>query len=374
LNGNPWERLSVYESRDLVSNLYLLRHGDIAPTPARKAPEITACLVQGRQFFAAAGLAGDLAQPLLLYYGVLALARGLILFLDPTLRLATLEHSHGVQERGWSDSLLAYGGGGAGAIPDLEIRLSGTGTFGQLVAATNNVERWRVFKGLVSPSEFRRASSGTIEVDSVRVTVREILERIPDLKILYEQTFLSSSQCHSSMVRVEDVNTYTDIEAIESSNGILDAVQLKQLLGLRINRTRTNIQRISEFGAEFTREQGFQAENVNVRRVRVEHSTEADLLPHLASVKNDQAGNIFLVSPLPGGIVLSSLSLLFLVSYVMGTLVRYYPTAWQSLIAREIGDITYPLLRAAMVLVRDEFPNMIVNELENVHPRFWRVT
>jgi len=72
---NSWERLSLYESRDLLSRFYQKRHG--RELSAEKAYEIIAHLAQGRGFFTSAGQSSELVRPLLLYYGVYALSRGL---------------------------------------------------------------------------------------------------------------------------------------------------------------------------------------------------------------------------------------------------------------------------------------------------------
>lgn len=78
--GSPWERLSLYESRDMVTQLYHRRHG--RQTNDAKARAIASHMIQGRQYFESAQGAGELVRPLLLYYGVVALSRALILFLD----------------------------------------------------------------------------------------------------------------------------------------------------------------------------------------------------------------------------------------------------------------------------------------------------
>src|SRR5260370_39796066 len=116
---DSWERLSLYESRDLQSRFYQKRHG--RQLAAEKAIEIIAHLAQGRAFFASARQSPELARPLLLYYGVYALSRGLILFLDATFRECSLPPTHGIQAGGWQNALSR----GINQLPDLPLEIIG---------------------------------------------------------------------------------------------------------------------------------------------------------------------------------------------------------------------------------------------------------
>src|SRR5258708_28857042 len=131
---DSWERLSLYESRDLLSRFFHKRHG--RQLSAEKAYEIIAHLAQGRGFFASAQQSSELARPLLLYYGVYALSRGLVLFLDARMRESGLPPSHGIEAEGWQNSLSL----GIDRLPDLPLKITG-GTFGVLSRVTHNVER-----------------------------------------------------------------------------------------------------------------------------------------------------------------------------------------------------------------------------------------
>jgi len=78
--GDVWQRLALYESDDLVRRFYQERHNTkLSPAKARA---IVAHFAQGRQYFFSARQADELIRPLLVYYGVLSLTRGLVLFKD----------------------------------------------------------------------------------------------------------------------------------------------------------------------------------------------------------------------------------------------------------------------------------------------------
>jgi hypothetical protein len=88
-----WSRLSLYESTDLVRELFKQRHGRELGT--EKSREIVSAVAQGREYFSAAAESGLLVRPLLQYYGALSLSRALILLLNSTFRESSLPQGHG---------------------------------------------------------------------------------------------------------------------------------------------------------------------------------------------------------------------------------------------------------------------------------------
>ncbi len=135
---DPWSDLSLFKSRDLVERKFRERHS--LTLRAEKAREIVSAIAQAREFFRSASGAAELVRPLLLYYGVLTLSRGLILFLKPSLREASLKQSHGLSVIDWGQLV----SGGVQALPLARIRVDG-GTFAELAEATGNIERNRIW-------------------------------------------------------------------------------------------------------------------------------------------------------------------------------------------------------------------------------------
>ena len=76
-----WEILSLFQSTDIVRRWFKERHN--RSLNLERATEIAACFLQGDQYFKSSQHAADVVKPLLLYYGILSLSRGIILFLDP---------------------------------------------------------------------------------------------------------------------------------------------------------------------------------------------------------------------------------------------------------------------------------------------------
>ena len=136
---DSWARLSLYESTDLVRGLFQQRHGRAAN--AEKAREIVSTVAQGREYFVAAAAAGLLVRPLLQYYGVLSLCRGLILLLSQNMRETSLPQAHGLSSVGWGAKLSVE----TWRPPELEVRIN-NGTFLSMLESTQNSDSSRLLK------------------------------------------------------------------------------------------------------------------------------------------------------------------------------------------------------------------------------------
>ena len=76
------------------------------------------------------------------------------------------------------------------------------------------------------------------------------------------------------------------------------------------------------------------------------------------------------VTPFAPGIAISRIGRFFLLSYFLGTLARYHPTAWLTIMqSRERGDFLLPIIREAMKAIQTEFPVLMVRELERQSPQ-----
>jgi hypothetical protein len=73
---------------------------------------------------------------------------------------------------------------------------------------------------------------------------------------------------------------------------------------------------------------------------------------------------LYVVQPMPDGLVLSPMLTLFALSYFLGMLVRYYPSVWRTMLNREKGDLVYPLMREISSVIRSDYPRLVLEELE----------
>jgi hypothetical protein len=178
--GRVWDALSVYESTELVRRLCHEKTGR-RPT-ATKAREIVSYFAQGREYFRNAAGASELVRPLILYYGVMSLFRGLILFLD--ISKSKVAGGHGLGADGWEDLNTK-----PEAMPTLPIAVHSNGTFPELCRVTKNIERLRIpMEG--SSNTIGALSPGTSSLSSdAPIKLKEALGQIPDLQDTYESTF-----------------------------------------------------------------------------------------------------------------------------------------------------------------------------------------
>ena len=78
------------------------------------------------------------------------------------------------------------------------------------------------------------------------------------------------------------------------------------------------------------------------------------------------------VEPFADGVRYSQLCITYLVSYVLGMLVRYYPTHWVSLIGGGKGDSMWPTINRAQQMVEQSYPElvaeMVKDAMDHGHP------
>lgn len=344
---NVWEKVLLYESTDLISRFYQQRHN--RELSQAKAKEIVCCINQGKEYFLNAQKAADVVRPLLLYYGVLSLSRGLILFLDPKARENSLRNSHGLEVLDWGNNLSK----GIKEFTNLKVRFC-NGTFSELFNITKNIERSYIYTGpFPNKIYFKKQIMKAFPVGE-KISIKNILARIPDLYSVYEKTFNEFSKCYKVIVFTLSKGQQTDVAIFETELGLPE----EELI-------RSDFKLSKEVSFNFHETNNFFG-NIKNRGFRMQHSSLSEMLEDLPPTKVDFNNNIFMVAPTSNNLNFSSLLILFLSAYVMGMLVRYYPSHWVSMIARSKGDFSYPLLKLAIANVETEFPKLFFDELHNV--------
>jgi YaaC-like Protein len=340
---DTWEKLYLYESKDLISRLYYEKHN--RKLNKDKATEIISQLVQGREYFKSAKQSAEVVKPLLLYYGVLSLSRGLILFLDTNARESSLKGSHGLKALNWNEVLSK----GLEQITNIKISFN-KGTFMELLSVTRNIERWNVEKAPFPQFFFGESRLGTnLEIDFT-VTFDDILSRIPELYSTYNEIFHKYSNCYESHIAIQNVNTHTDLSLLVSKAGFPDEMFIKQ----RFKMLKDLVVTYSNSSYYLDKEH---------MKFRLSHTNEQELIEILPHIKNTN-DNCYIVAPIAENYKFSSLISYYILSYFLGMLVRYYPSQWLSLIYRSKGDFTFPILIKAINILEVKFPELILEELE----------
>lgn len=337
-----WKNLAVFESSDLVRRLYKRRHH--LELNAGTAREITTSLAQGRQYFAELRSVGELARPLVLFYGVMALSRAAILFLKPGAKEEGLSQGHGLTAHNWQQSLA----GGIKNVPDLQLKVA-TGTFTELADATHAVDRVVINVAPYPSTTAIRTASKAGMATGWSITLRELLGRIPELHNIYEETFEEHAYCRRVFVflLVGQGPFQTTIDTLATRQGLPTEERVRQDLGLDPAVQLTKHANHNFLGA---------IEHWSVQQPR---QSLQDVFDHLPYLVNDSGGNVFAVPVVAQGSRLSKMLTLYATSYALGMLSRYYPSRWVTLLTGGPGDFSYPLLAEASRVIEEVFPQVL---------------
>lgn len=372
MSSVTWQRMWPFESREVVAELYSRRHG--VPPDGEKAIEISTCLAQGHQFFDLSQDAGELAKPLLLFYGTVALAQGLILFLNPNAWLKNLAPSHGIGSQGWKRCMYDH----ASTIPNAQpaealnvpLELQARGTFVELLLATQNAERCAI-QATELEGPLALCVPGSSAVSSRHVKLKDVLASLPDLRLIFERSLGERSRCFVGMAITSEADVHaaaphkeTSCCVLESNHGLPSEDQMRSMFGLG-NDVVFSLGSGSKSGLPMIHgDDGF-PDILKFRCFQWRHHQSNSYGGLQWPVKNDAIGRVHLIPPFGGVFTLSSLALLYLASFALGTLARYHPTISQSIQSRLGSDRFFPLVRATMDLISDRYPELILAELED---------
>lgn len=335
-----WRELSLFESHDYVQNWYFSRHQ--RSLNATRTREVTSSFAQGRAYFDSARDASVTVKPLLLYYGVLALARGLIMLLDRTKQEATLRPSHGLEVVDWQNTL----SGGIANVMDLGIRAT-NGTFSELVTATPNRQwtSWFLESGGTGQyaAEFATptfvSSGGVLSLDDLASRDHRFLS-------IYDRTTGRPTKVYiAEIVAGAD---YIDV-SVAAMEGVDQALVESRLappgttVAFRVGSPRISV--LPNFGYRLT------SPNLN------------DLKPLLPSTQYIRGDMIYAMEDFPDGDRFSELLRTYLLAYILGMLVRYFPSRWIALQRNERGDAAQPLVQEIVRAIERDFPGLIVHAI-----------
>ncbi len=343
---DSWARLSLYESTDLVRGLFQQRHE--CELSAEKAREIVSAVAQGREYFAAASEAGLLVRPLLQYYGVLSLCRGLILLLSHNLREASLPRAHGLSSIGWSTVLAAD----VRRPSELQVKVS-RGTFLSMLESTSNADISVVFTGPYPNQIIFPRTRATANLLETPCTFQQVLARISELRDVYERSFGQCASNYRAFVFTLSATTQSDIDLFNGRHGLPPEEQLRQELSIP-----------HDVQLQSTAQHNFVPPEPHLR-YRLLHPEGANFIDMLPQIENLPDGSTSIVAPFATGLSISCIGRYFLLSYFLGTLARYHPTSWLAIMqSRQKGDFMLPLIREAMNAIQLHWPTLVIRELE----------
>ena len=326
IRTNEWWRiLSNNESSELVKACFKAKHNRDLNTS--KALEICASFTQARGYMESANDAGRSVKPLLLYYGILGLARGLTLFLSASLRESSLAQAHGLSVSGWGETLTLAGT----SIGDLKIKLNANGTLQQLIKETDH----RAFLRNNSSKPNFIAKYALPSADT-EVTLADILSRLPEIRSSFSRWLPDRRETLAfwpqndgpdgkRWLRVDLPYTADDIRAV-MGDAVYEIKKEDSVISVLV-------------AGDFT---VYMSDNVGTWSV----------------------GNLVAMTPFPGEAEFSKMVISFLAAYSLGMLARYYPFQWTSILGNQRHTVALPTLLSTMDYIADEFPRMIVEFLE----------
>lgn len=332
-NQEVKQQLLQLENRDIVKKWFKKIHNRELSTS--RAKEINAAAKQSAEFFRNAENASYSVRPLFTYYGVYTLSRALVLLFKAQGGENTLKEGHGLGTDGWSSVLM---GGDAsthlGEIGKLRVK-SSKGLFNELLCETGNHITIHI-----NSAGIDWGFSYDVPEPGYVFTLDDVLSRIPDL-----QPDIKEMGVVENYVRVNTL-TYREADGFScdvygDNEDVLSAYK------------RNGYQCISKGnGLEIT----CTSEQLN--------NYVPQLLHKYVQKDFGTIPSLYLVAPFEENMRLSEIAVVFLMSYYLGMLVRYYPTHWISLIQGDNGDGYWPVLNRAQNYVMQVFPELCMELIQ----------
>ena len=328
-NQEIWQQLLWLESRDIVQKNFKEIHS--TELNNRRAREINSAAKQAREYFNNASRSDYSVRPLLTFYGVASLSRSLLLLLKTKGGEEGLKSGHGLETVSWKNVLAGNTSEGLAKLGKLQIRKR-DGLFSDFVVYTKN----RLCVHLKSAGVDWRITYGHVDSEEV-VSVSDLFSRIPDLE--------------------------KDFRVVSSTQKYAGVIEMSYRSGIGLH-ARVGEKAFSAFEATYER-LGYKVESSSKgkRDISCDVQTlvhEFPLLVHSYMHKMfDTIPRLYIAEPFPSGARYSQLCMTYMVSYVLGMLVRYFPTHWISLIQGTKGDRMWPTINRAQRFVEYSFPELV---------------
>ena len=330
-----WNELLVFETLDLVKRHVRAKQGKNLSTT--RALQISSNFIQGREYFKSAERANITVRPLLQYYGVMSLSKGLILMLNNmSLTENQLKHSHGLEVKNWKETLASKN------FEDLLIVVR-RGTFTELLDATRNVN---FLKHNSSKADYITPLSKPHQ--GYELVFKDVMQYFPDLHKEYE-LWLDKELVFAKLIEL-----------------YFHAGDNKVLVHLEGEISQDNL------GLLFPEKYCGQLEMISRNRKETLFKYDRNgWCPNIAqsSISFLDIGTCCVVPVLKNDIGFNLLTSMYLISYVLGMMARYFPTTWISLMRAEKGDKIYPFICRALDYIYDIYPKQILiflNSMESI--------
>jgi hypothetical protein len=281
----------------------------------KKASQISYCVLQADEYFRAAESVSINTSPLLLFYGMLSLAKALIIANDPTKLLEDVKY-HG----------LHHDKGQRAATIEEQLAFVNGGVFDDLTE-------------VVSGFRFSKASA---------ICFKDVLAISPELSGMYKRHFDGFPRW---------VNFY--------SQETVSPYPYKLKMCIVTPDEASALAAIPELASDFVRQPGLE----HGQAICFLSKPEVQRAPEYFRVYSPVVGGRYLVGSLPftlGGIAhtryLSPPLSDYVLMYILSDCVRYQQDLWGNVVqGKETGVLG--LIELAIAVARRRFPNLVLNEL-----------
>lgn len=313
-----WDTFMFFENEQTTSRFLRGQYEKIGlDNPQRLAylatPKVIYGIKQARQYYKAAEYGDIMTKPLLLYYGMMSLARALIATREPEYPSTTSVLKHGLSTRKLKRDAYQF-------VLD-EVRVQKDGVF-------------VVLHSMLQGSDFGERN---------RVILKDLLSVIPDLSAGFEQIYGLPAVCEIEYKNESDAHFWDLPRKILHARGHTrdEFVQL-------MNRAANADQPI------------FHLKQMDAPgRLHLYHNTPVTDHP---MVIFDLSGKPHLRYPHDHDKFIPEISLHFMLMFVLGMLCRYETERWGEMILLFSSQDVY-VINEFLNLSMRKFPNLILNEL-----------
>ena len=334
MNPDVWQKLLSLESRDITQQRFEQIHS--RKLNARRTREINAAAKQAREYFRNGSTSDHSVRPLLTFYGVTSLSRALLLLLKADGGEEGLHRGHGIETVRWGELMSGGTTDGLTRLSELRVRVR-SGLFSDFMKYTSN----RMAIHIRSAAVDWRCRYDVPE-HYEEISVEDLFSRMPDLWQAYSD--ISSARRH---VPVQEL-TYTE------NSGLRIKVKKEIFSEIRVAYESLGYAVIDDgewcivtCSSDRAREEFPQFIHTYVNKL-------------FGSIPN-----LFIAEPFPGGARYSQLCVTYMVSYILGMLVRYFPTHWVTLIHGDRGDSMWPTIVRAQQVVEDSYPELVAEMIKD---------
>ena len=346
MKGIHWQSLSRFESYDFVERWYEKAHQ--REPGAAKVSQINSCFIQGREYFTNAASSAMSVKPLLLYYGVLSLSRGVILANNPNKKEESLKAAHGLELVDWKGTLKDY----IGNVLDLQVRSTG-GTFKELVEVCHNLNTMYKFQGPTDTMGSDGHNLGEIGFisDGSLLSLDDLASRLPQMTGMYKElTGKEAKVFGGCRIASHPPGTHFAFPLLGIPTELKRLADGKNIIIGSSNQVCPGFMQDDDAGDSL----------IFVHKDIAAYEAAQRLFPvsHYAD-----GWAMMVILDFPNGDKMTEFLKLYLISYCLGMLCRYFPSVWMGLLRNEKGDFAQPLLVRAVEAIEDDIPKNLLHQL-----------